>query len=95
MFLGYVHREVLDALLAEERVEAFSPEDRRKITQRWHELNTWPDFAPALVRLRARYVCVSFTILSLSLVIDAARRNGIVWDAVIPCEMLSVRPKTF
>ena len=46
-----VHREVLDALLAEERVEAFSPEDRRKITQRWHELNTWPDFAPALVRL--------------------------------------------
>jgi 2-haloacid dehalogenase len=93
-----VHREALDALLAEERVEAFSPEDRRKITQRWHELNTWPDFAPALVRLRARYVCVSFTILSLSLVIDAARRNGIVWDAVIPCEMLRVyktRPEAY
>ena len=40
----------------------------RAIVQRWHELDTWPDFATALVRLRARYVCVSFTILSLSLV---------------------------
>jgi hypothetical protein len=38
-------------------------------------------------------VCVSFTILSLSLVIDTARSNGIIWDAVIPCEMLRVCPK--
>ncbi len=85
-----VYREVLDGLLAEERIDAFSPEDRRAIIQRWHELDTWPDFAAALARLRARYVCVSFTILSLSLVIDTARRNGIIWDAVIPCEMLRV-----
>ena len=93
-----VHREVLDGLLAEERIDAFTPEDRRAIVQRWHELDTWPDFATALVRLRARYVCVSFTILSLSLVIDAARRNGIAWDAVIPCEMLRVyktRPEAY
>ena len=93
-----VHREVLDGLLTEERIDAFSPEDRREITHRWHELDTWPDFAAALVRLRARYVCASFTILSLSLVIDSARRNNIVWDAVIPCEMLRVyktRPEAY
>jgi 2-haloacid dehalogenase len=86
-----VHREVLDGLLVERRIDAFSPEDRQSITQRWHELDAWPDFAAALVRLRARYVCVSFTILSLSLVIDTARRNGIAWDAVISCEMLRVQ----
>ena len=93
-----VHRDVLDELLGEAAIDAFSPEDRREITQRWHELDTWPDFAAALVRLRARYVCVSFTILSLSLVIDSARRNNIVWDAVIPCEMLRVyktRPEAY
>jgi 2-haloacid dehalogenase len=35
-------------------------------------------------------ICVSLTILSLSLVVDVSRRNGIEWDAVIPCEMLRV-----
>ena len=35
-------------------------------------------------------VAVSFTILSVSLIIDTARRNGLSWDAVISCEMLDV-----
>jgi len=68
------------------------------IAQRWHELGAWPDFVPALARLRQRYVCVSFTILSLSLVIDVSRRNAIGWDAVIPCEMLRIyktRPEAY
>jgi 2-haloacid dehalogenase len=85
-----VHRDVLDELLGETGIDTFSPEDRRTIAQRWHELSVWPDFVPALTRLRQRYVCVSFTILSLSLVIDVSRHNGIIWDAVIPCEMLHV-----
>jgi len=53
---------------------------------------------PALARLRARYVCLAFTILSLSLVIDTSSRNAIGWDAVIPCEMLRVykpRPEAY
>lgn len=93
-----VHREVLDELLGESAIDAFSQEDRTNIARRWHELEAWPDFLPALARLRSRYVCVSFTILSLSLVIDVSRRNGIAWDAVIPCEMLRVykpRPEAY
>ncbi len=93
-----VHRDVLDELLDEAALDAFSREDRRTVTQRWHELEAWPDFVPALSRLRQRYVCVSFTILSLSLVIDVSRRNEICWDAVIPCEMLRVyktRPEAY
>lgn len=93
-----VHRQVLDEVLAETDIGEFSAEDRRAIAQRWHELDAWPDFAPALARLRQRYVCVSFTILSLSLVIDVSRRNAILWDAVIPCEMLRVyktRPEAY
>jgi 2-haloacid dehalogenase len=93
-----VHRAVLDEILATGAVGEFSPEDRRAVAQRWHELDAWPDLAPALARLRRRYVCVSFTILSLSLVIDVSRRNAILWDAVIPCEMLRVyktRPEAY
>jgi 2-haloacid dehalogenase len=93
-----VHHEVLDELLGENGIDALSREDRRAIATRWHELDAWPDFVPALARLRRRYVCVSFTILTLSLVIDVSRRNGINWDAVIPCEMLRVykpRPEAY
>jgi 2-haloacid dehalogenase len=93
-----VHRDVLDELLGEAGIDAFTPEDRRVIARGWHELDAWPDFAPALVRLRSRFPCVSFTILSLSLVIDTARRNSIIWDAIVPCEMLRVyktRPEAY
>ena len=67
-----------------------SAEERRAIAERWHQLDAWPDFAAALRRLRRHRICVSFTILSLSLIVDVSRRNGIDWDAVIPCEMLRV-----
>jgi 2-haloacid dehalogenase len=93
-----VHRELLDELLAEAGITAFTVEDRAAIASRWHALDAWRDFVPGLARLRRRYVCVSFTILSLALAIDVSRKNGIEWDAVIACEMLRVyktRPEAY
>jgi 2-haloacid dehalogenase len=84
-----VHRDVLDELFDENGLGG-SAEERRSIAARWHQLDAWPDFAAALRRLRRHRICVSFTILSLSLIVDVSRRNGIDWDAVIPCEMLRV-----
>jgi 2-haloacid dehalogenase len=83
-----VHRDVLGELFDEHGLGG-SPDERQQIARCWHGLDAWPDFAPALHRLRRR-ACVSFTILSLSLIIDVSRRNGIDWDAVIPREMLRV-----
>lgn len=85
-----VHRDVLEGIVAENELTCFSAEDRRLIVRRWHELDAWPDFAPALDRLRQCYVVVSFTILSLSLVVDVSRRNRLAWDGVLSCEMLDV-----
>jgi len=85
-----VHRDVLDELLRERALDAISAEDRESVCHRWHRLDCWPDFREGFARLKTRYVCVSFTILSLSLIIDVSRRNGIAWDAVISCEMLRV-----
>jgi len=84
-----VHRDVFNELYDENQLGG-SPEERGAIARQWHQLDAWPDFAPALRRLRQHRVCVSFTILSLSLIVDVSRRNGIDWDAVIPCEMLRV-----
>ena len=93
-----VHRELLDELLAEAKIAAFTVEDRAAIAARWHALDAWPDFVPALERIRRRYVCISFTILSLALVVAVSRKNAIAWDAVIACEMLRVyktRPEAY
>jgi 2-haloacid dehalogenase len=93
-----VHRELLDTLLGEAGIAAFTAEDRAAIAVRWHRLDAWPDFVPALERLKRRYVCVSFTILSLALVVAVSRRNAITWDAVVACEMLRVykpRPEAY
>lgn len=92
-----VHREVLGELFNERSLSA-SAEERQAIAMRWHSLGAWPDFAPVLRRLRRRRICVSFTILSLSLIVDVSRCNGLEWDAVIPCEMLRVykpRPEAY
>jgi 2-haloacid dehalogenase len=84
-----VHRDVLGELFDEHGLGG-SHDERQQIARRWHKLAAWPDFATALRRLRQHRACVSFTILSLSLIIDVSRRNGVDWDAVIPCEMLGV-----
>jgi 2-haloacid dehalogenase len=84
-----VHRDVLGELFDENKLDG-SVKERWAIAQCWHELEAWPDFAAALRRLRRRRICVSFTILSLPLVVDVSRHNGLDWDAVISCEMLRV-----
>jgi 2-haloacid dehalogenase len=93
-----VHRDVLGELLRERGLDAISTEDRERVWHRWHRLDCWPDFQEGFARLKTHYICVSFTILSLSLIIDVSRRNGISWDAVISCEMLRVykpRPEAY
>jgi 2-haloacid dehalogenase len=84
-----VHRDTLDALVKEHGLEAFGPDDRRRIW--WdaiHDLQCWPDFPGTLPRLREKFLCVSFTILSFRIIMDTARRNGLAWDAVISCEAI-------
>ena len=84
-----VHRDVLGELSRENGFGG-ADEEWQAIAERWHQLDAWPDFAAALRRLRRHRICVSFTILSLSLIVDVSRRNSIDWDAVIACEMLRV-----
>ena len=93
-----VHRDVLEELVGEYGLGMFSDAESVTIARRWHLLDAWPDFPPVLQRLRRSYIVVSFTILSVALIIDTARRNGLLWDAVISCEMLDVykpRPEAY
>ena len=93
-----VHRDQLDRVLDVKGLSAFDAADRHEIWSTWYRLDAWPDFPPALKRLRARYPCVSFTLLTPALVIAVSRKNGFDWDCIISCEMLGVyktRPEAY
>ena len=93
-----VHRDVLAEVIREHGLSALTAEDRDAIHVAWHALDAWPDFPPALARLRRRYTVVSFTILSTALILDVSRRNALSWDCVISCEMIGIyktRPEAY
>lgn len=81
------HRMALDEVIAEHELEAFTEQDRHEIAyDAPHNFRCWPDFPPVLPKLRQRYICASFTILSYRIIMDTARRNELSWDAVFSCE---------
>ena len=83
------HKAALDELLADNGLDAVSEADRRAIWwDRAHNFQCWPDFPETLPKLRQKFICASFTILSFRIIIDTAKRNGISWDAVISCEAI-------
>jgi 2-haloacid dehalogenase len=93
-----VHARVMDEMCRERGLAAFTPADRESLWRTMHALACWPDFPPALRRLRAKHPCASFTLLTTALVIAVSRRNGIDWDAIISCEMIGaykVRPEAY
>jgi len=82
-----VHATVLEELVAEMRFDKFTANDKKSIA--WdalHALDCWPDFPDALTKLKQKFLCVSFTLLSYRAIIDTARKNHLSWDAVISCE---------
>ena len=85
------HRSCLDALIADQNLDAFDLADRQSIA--WeapHSFAAWPDVRDGLRALRETLIVVSFTILSYRLIIDTARRNGLTWDVVLSCEGLGI-----
>lgn len=85
-----VHARVMDEICAEQKLTQFSAEDRDALWRTMHRLEAWPDFVPGLKRLRAKYPCVSFTLLTTALVVNVSRANNFVWDAIVSCEMIGV-----
>jgi len=51
--------------------EAFSDAQRHAIAYvALHNFDCWPDFPPTLPKLREKYICTSFTILSFRIFMD-------------------------
>jgi len=85
-----VHLRTLDETVAQFALAPLAEPQRRDLWRVWHRLRAWPDFAPAIARLRDQVPVVSFTMLPTSLVVDVSRRNSITWDAIVSCQMIGV-----
>ena len=85
-----VHLATLDETIHHFGLPALGEAERQHLWRAWHRLRAWPDFAPAAAELRKRLPVVSFTMLPTALVVDVSRRNGIIWDAIVSCEMIGV-----
>ena len=85
-----VHLRTLDETITHFRLPALDEAQRHGLWRAWHRLRAWPDFPPALARLRERMPVVSFTMLPTALVVAVSRRNGLAWDAIVSCEMIGI-----
>lgn len=83
--LDVLHRENLDALLAEHGIAANEAE-RAWLNRAWHRLDPWPDTIPGLIRLRARHFLAPLSNGNILLLANMAKRAGIPWDAVLGAE---------
>ncbi len=83
------HRAAVDEVLEANGLAAATDEERHALAwERPHNFICWPDFPAVLPKLREKFICASFTILSFRIIIDTAKRNGLSWDAVISCEAI-------
>ncbi|MBT9501553.1 MAG: haloacid dehalogenase type II [Burkholderiaceae bacterium] len=86
--LDGLHRRNLDVVLARmglgERVDETT---RVALNLAWHRLDGWPDVPVALALLRQRYLLAPCSNGNISLMVDLARRNGLLWDAILGAEL--------
>ena len=85
--LDVLHRRNLDRIRPRFGLQELSEDDCRKLNLAWHRLDGWPDSAEGLRRLRAKFLLAPVSNGNISLMVDIARRNGFVWDAILGAEV--------
>jgi 2-haloacid dehalogenase len=85
--LDVLHRRNLERILPRFGLEGLPDETLRELTLAWHRLPAWPEVPDALRRLRERYRLAPVSNGNISLMADLARKNGLVWDAILGAEV--------
>lgn len=85
--LDHLHRRNLDLVLADHGLEGVNEDTRRALNLTWHRLDAWPDVAQGLAALRKRCLLAPCSNGNISLMVDLARRNGLLWDAILGAEV--------
>jgi 2-haloacid dehalogenase len=84
--LDVLHREALDAVLADHDVD-LPAAARDELNLVWHRLDPWPDTVPGLTRLKERCVIAPVSNGNIALLVDMAKHAGLPWDAILGAEL--------
>jgi 2-haloacid dehalogenase len=85
--LDVLHRRNLDVILKDFGLDELDESTRVNLNLAWHRLDAWPDTRPGLARLRTKFLIAPCSNGNISLMVDLARRNGLVWDAILGAEI--------
>jgi 2-haloacid dehalogenase len=85
--LDVLHRRNLDRILPRFGLAGLPEETAQQLNLAWHRLDTWPDVAPGLVRLKTKFRLAPVSNGNISLMVDLARRNKLPWDAILGAEI--------
>jgi 2-haloacid dehalogenase len=84
--LDALHRRNLNTVVSAFNMALDEP-TLQHLNLAWHRLDAWPDVAPGLAKLRQCYWLAPCSNGNISLMVDLARRNGLVWDAIPGAEL--------
>jgi 2-haloacid dehalogenase len=85
--LDELHREVLDALLAERGVTTLSEADRDWLNRGGHRLLPWPDAPEGLARLKRRFIIAPLSNGNVALLTNMAKHAGLPWDVIFGADL--------
>ncbi len=84
--LDVLHRRNLERVLPRFEIEGLREQELHDLTLAWHRLDAWPDVTQGLARLKRRYLLAPLSNGNVSIMVDLARRNDLVWDAILGAE---------
>ena len=85
--LDVLHRRNLEVVIDRFGLRALDEATRTHLNLAWHRLDAWPDVRSGLARLRTAYRLAPCSNGNISLMVDLARRNGFIWDAILGAEI--------
>jgi 2-haloacid dehalogenase len=85
--LDVLHRRNLDAFKHKFGLQALAEATLDELTLAWHRLDAWEDAKRAFPRLRERFLMAPVSNGNIAIMVDIARRNAILWDAVLGADI--------
>ena len=97
-YLDRLHRESLQELVTEFRLEAISESELDHLNRAWHRLSPWPDSREGLRRLRERFTLTTLSNGNVGLLVDLVREGDLPFHCVLSaelCEAYKPDPRTY
>jgi 2-haloacid dehalogenase len=84
--LDVLHRESLEAVLADFRIAGLTDAEKDHLNRVWHRLAPWPDAVAGLTRLKRRYIIGTLSNGNVGLLTRLAKHAGLPWDVILGAE---------